>query len=110
MSLQEIWEEVERQTLQEPEHIVDVNASYSFDITGDDGGKYGLVFKDGVAHITEGELADAECAITMNVKNFKKLLQGDLNSTTAFMTGRLKVKGNIGLALKLESILKKYSF
>lgn len=43
-------------------------------------------------------------------KEFQKLLQGDLNSTTAFMTGRLKVKGNIGLALKLESILKKYNF
>ena len=110
MSMEEVWSEIEKQTKEHPEHIEEVNASFSFDITGDDGAAYGLIFNDGNAKIVEGGLDDAECALTMNVKNFKKLLQGDLNSTTAFMTGRLKVKGNIGLALKLESILKKYSF
>lgn len=110
MTVAEVWEEVENQTKTNPEPIEGVNATFSFDITGDDGASYGLKIHDGEAEVIEGGLDDAECALTMNVKNFKKLLQGDLNSTTAFMTGRLKVKGNIGLALKLESILKKYSF
>lgn len=110
MSMVEVWAEIEKQMQEHPERIEGVNATYDFDITGDDGAKYGLAFQDGAAEVMEGGLEDAECALTMNVKNFKKLLQGDLNSTTAFMTGRLKVKGNIGLALKLEGILKKFSF
>ena len=46
----------------------------------------------------------------MSVKDFKKLLDGNLNSAASYMTGKLKIKGNLGLALKLESLLKKYSF
>ena len=110
MTVDEIWGEVERKTQEEPEHIIGVDATYTFEITGDDGATYGLIVKDGTAKVVEGGLDDAECTITLNVKNFKKLLQGDLNATTAFMTGRLKVKGNIGLALKLESVLKQYDF
>lgn len=110
MSMEEVWLEIAKQMEEQPEHIAGVSASYSFDLTGDDGAEYGLNFKEGAAEIIAGGLEDAECALTMNVKNFKKLLQGELNATTAFMTGRIKVKGNIGLALKLEAILKKYSF
>ncbi|MGA9173790.1 MAG: SCP2 sterol-binding domain-containing protein [Thermoactinomyces sp.] len=44
----------------------------------------------------------------MSAEDFKDLLSGNLSGTAAFMTGKLKVKGNIGLALKLENILRQY--
>lgn len=110
MSLELIWEEIDRKANEHPEYLAEMNATYSIEITGDDSGKYGLVFGDNKAEVIPNGIADADCSLTMNVDNFKKLLQGNLNSATAFMTGRLKVKGNIGLALKLESLLKKYSF
>lgn len=110
MSLEEIWEEIDRRINEYPEFIEEMNASYSIHLTGEDSGIYGLKFTDGVAEVIGDGIDGADCSLTMSVDNFKKLLQGNLNSTTAFMTGRLKVKGNIGLALKLESLLKKYSF
>jgi len=108
MPLNDIWEEIEKRANENPELIKDMNASYAFDITGKEGGMYQLAFKDGNAYVQEGS-SDADCTLSLNGKNFRKLLQGNLNATTAFMTGRLKVKGNIGLALKLEELLKKYS-
>lgn len=110
MTMEEIWAEIDQQLIAAPEHIAGVEATYTLDITGDEAAKYGLILKDGESEVVEEGIEDADCLIILNVKNFKKLLQGDLNTTTAFMTGRLKVKGNIGLALKLENILKQYSF
>lgn len=108
MSLREIWDEIEKRANERPELIKDLNASYIFEITGDDAGTYGLIFKNGSATVDASADNSADCTLTMSVKNFKKLLLGNLNSASAFMTGRLKVKGNIGLALKLESLLKKF--
>lgn len=110
MTMEEIWADIDRQLITAPEHIAGVDATYTFDIKDDETAKYGLILKDGKSEVVEDGIDDADCAISLNVKNFKKLLQGDLNTTTAFMTGKLKVKGNIGLALKLEGILKQYAF
>src|SRR5699024_7282256 len=110
MTMEDICAEIDRQLITAPEHIAGIDATYTIDIKDDETVKYGLILKNGKSEIVEGGIEDADCAISLNVKNFKKLLQGDLNSTTAFMTGKLTVKGNIGLALKLESILKQYEF
>lgn len=109
MPLNEIWQEIDRKANEQPTLLKDMNATYSFTITGNDEGTYGLTFSDGIATVIDGGINDADCSLTMSVDNFRKLLQGNLNSATAYMTGRLKVKGNIGLALKLENLLKKYS-
>jgi putative sterol carrier protein len=43
--------------------------------------------------------------MTMNSDVFNKMVNGSLKPTTAFMTGRLKIKGDMGLAMKLEKIM-----
>src|SRR5699024_11860698 len=80
-----------------------------FEIT-DAATTYSLLLDDGAASVQEGAADDAVATLTMNEKNFKKLLLGNLNATTAFMTGRLKVNGSVGYALKLEAMLKKLPF
>jgi len=49
--------------------------------------------------------AAADCVLTADVATFQGLLDGDVNPTSAFMSGRLKVDGDMGLAMKLGSIL-----
>jgi putative sterol carrier protein len=48
---------------------------------------------------------DADCVLTSDVATFQGMLDGDVNPTSAFMSGRLKVDGDMGLAMKLGSIL-----
>jgi putative sterol carrier protein len=49
--------------------------------------------------------ADADCTLTANAETFESLLAGDLDPTGAFMSGRLTVDGDMGLAMRLGSLL-----
>ncbi len=48
---------------------------------------------------------DAEVTLTASATTFKAILDGEQNPTTAFMTGKLKIDGNMGQAMKLASVL-----
>lgn len=109
-TMQEIWDAIEQKLNDEPEPIKGITNTYSFDLSGDEGGLFGLKITNGKAETVMGEMNEADCALSLSVKNFKKMLMGNLNSTTSYMMGKLKVKGSLGLALKLESLLKQYSF
>lgn len=110
MMMKEIWEELSVKFNENPEPLEGSNVTYAFDLSGDDGGEYGLKISAGQAEMLYEGPEPFDCKLKMSAKNFKKLLGGNLNSTTAFMTGRLKVDGKIGYALKLEAIIKKYNF
>lgn len=110
MSLEEVWEQISLRTKEELDAAKGLKASYTFHIKDGEEKSYSLIFNDGKAEVKQGTIEDANCELSMNEANFKRLLTGDLNATSAFMTRRLKLKGNIGDALKLEQILKNYSF
>lgn len=110
MTMNDIWKEIEAKLTAEPGPIEGMTTSYSFDLSGDDGGKFGLFITNGKVETMTGDVGEVDCALAMSVKSFKKLLAGELNSTASYMMGKLKVKGSLGLALKLESLLKEYSF
>ncbi|MFD1926825.1 SCP2 sterol-binding domain-containing protein [Sporosarcina siberiensis] len=110
MEMTAIWNEINSKLNEEPGPIEEIHTSYSFDLSGDDGGLFGLRIADGKAETLIGDPGEVDCALSMSVKDFKKLLAGNLNSTASYMLGKLKVKGNLGHALKLESLLKKYTF
>lgn len=48
---------------------------------------------------------DADVTLTADADTFRAILEGDMNPTMAFMTGKLSVDGNMGLAMKLGSVL-----
>ena len=78
-----------------------MNNSYLFEIDG--AGKWVVAVEDGKVNVTEGE-GEADTTITTNEENFLSITRGELNPTTAYMTGKLKIKGDLGAAMKLQKL------
>jgi len=53
---------------------------------------------------TESE-AEADCTMTASADTFQGILDGEVSPTAAFMSGKLKVDGDMGLAMKLGNVL-----
>ena len=87
-----------------PEVASKINSTYKFIITGDTGGTWVVDLTKPGGAISAGE-GDAKCTITMASNDFVDLMNGKLNPQMAFMSGKLKVAGDMGLALKLGSLL-----
>ena len=78
-----------------------MNNSYVFDVEG--AGTWLVSVDDGRVSVTEGG-GEADCTISATQENFQKMVSGDLNPTTAYMTGKLKIKGDMGAAMKLQKL------
>lgn len=91
----------------DPVHIED-EKDRVFQVNLEEAGTLQIVLKDGRIEIAEGTPYEPEVKLILSDKNFSKLLKDELNTTMAFMTGGLKVEGKIGLALKLQEIVKRY--
>lgn len=89
----------------DPDKIKGMTAIYQFDLSGDDGGVFHVKVADGATELVEGASDSANITITMSADDFASLLDGKLNATSAFMAGKLKVKGDMSLAMKLQSLL-----
>src|ERR671938_82754 len=78
-----------------------MNNSYLFDIDG--AGKWVVDVRDGQVGVQEGG-ESADVTIATSEENFQKIVSGELNPTSAYMTGKLKVKGDMGAAMKLQKL------
>ena len=75
-----------------------------------DFGEPGSVYVDGKSSpntVSDGAGKDADCTITVTLETFEKMVKGELDGTSAFMQGKLRVAGDMGLAMKLGPILAK---
>jgi putative sterol carrier protein len=70
-------------------------------------GTDGVIFVDGtqVPAVITNEREEAETTLTLPTSLFTKMLNGDGGATMAYMTGKLKISGSVGVALKLNSML-----
>jgi putative sterol carrier protein len=75
--------------------------SYLFDIEG--AGQWRVAVNDGKVDVVEGG-EGADVTISANEDNFMKIVRGEQNPTTAYMTGKLKIKGDMGAAMKLQKL------
>jgi putative sterol carrier protein len=78
-----------------------MNNSYLFDIDG--AGKWTVKVDGGKVNVTEGG-EDADAVISASQETFEKIVSGEQNATSAYMTGKLKVKGDMGAAMKLQKL------
>ncbi|MFS0674098.1 SCP2 sterol-binding domain-containing protein [Ornithinibacillus sp. 179-J 7C1 HS] len=86
-----------------------VQAVYQFNFHDDNSTAFQLVLRGEESYAAEGVQEKPDCTLIMVKEDFLAMANGELNGTKAFMSGRLKIKGNMGLALKLQDILATYN-
>jgi putative sterol carrier protein len=79
-----------------------MNNSYVFDIDG--AGTWTVRVAEGAVKVTEGAEEGTDATITTSEETFAKIVAGEQNPTTAYMTGKLKLKGDMGAAMKLQKL------
>lgn len=72
-----------------------------------DFGDAGKIFLDGVANQVSKEDAAADTTIKVKLEDFVAMAQGQLDATAAFMQGKLRVEGDMGVAMQLQSVMAK---
>jgi putative sterol carrier protein len=99
MEAREFFETLESRV--DPSKTAGMNNSYVFDIEGAGSWKVDVV--DGRVTVTEGG-GDADATIHASEETFRAIASGEQNPTTAYMTGKLKVEGDMGAALELQKL------
>ncbi|MBJ7608266.1 MAG: SCP2 sterol-binding domain-containing protein [Candidatus Dormibacteraeota bacterium] len=102
----EVFTEINTRLEANPAKTAGLNAKYAFDLSGDEGGEYHIVLGDGKGEAGRGAPENPNITISMKDTDFVDLATGKLDGTAAFMSGKLKIKGDMGLAMKLQGVLR----
>ncbi len=102
ISVKEIFTKMPEAFNREAATGLDVVIQYN--IEGDEGGDWYVVIKDQTCTIFEGAHDSPTLSLKMTDKNWIALCKGELNAVYAFMSGKLKAKGDIMLAQRLPEL------
>ncbi|HVP77276.1 MAG TPA: SCP2 sterol-binding domain-containing protein [Thermodesulfobacteriota bacterium] len=81
-----------------------LSAVIQFNIEGDEGGDWYATIKDQTCTVSNGVHDNPTLSLRISDKNWVALCKGELNAVMAFMTGKLKAKGDIMLAQRLPKL------
>lgn len=81
-----------------------LNKTLQWNITGDEPGIWAVHIVDGAGHLIPGGVEKPDVTFTTASQDWLAIAEGTLNSMTAFMTGKLKVSGDMTLAMKVPQL------
>jgi len=90
----------------EPARLAGMNASFQFVATGDGGGDWFVKISNNAAEVGSGKVDSPTIVLAAAASDWLALMNGQMNGQTAFITGKLKIQGDMTLAMKLESLFQ----
>ena len=87
-----------------PEKAAGIEAVILFDLSGENGGRFWLKIANGAAEAGEGDQASPQMTVRASADDWAAVVTGQLNPMQAFMTGKLKIQGDMGLAMKMQTL------
>ena len=87
-----------------PEQAGDIEAMIQMDLSGDNGGKWTLLIKDSTLSVTSGAGSNPHMTMFMESDDWLDIANGDANAMALFMQGKIRVTGDIGLAMKMQTM------
>lgn len=89
-----------------PESAEGVSTVLQYHLTGDEGGDWIVTIDNGQCTVVEGVAENPNMTLTANAQDYKDVILGRSNAMQAFMTGKLKLAGDLTLAMKLPNFFK----
>jgi putative sterol carrier protein len=88
----------------QPAKAKGVHARYQWDLSGPQGGQWWIDVNDGKYTMGKGKIENPSVTFVAKDKDWVAVSNGQLGGTWAYLTGRLKIRGDQGLARKLGEI------
>jgi putative sterol carrier protein len=89
-----------------PEKAVGVDAVIQFKFTGAEAGDWNVTIKDGKVDVARGTHPTPKMTLTADSEDYIKIITGELDGMQAFMQGKIKLAGDLNLAMKLMQMFK----
>jgi putative sterol carrier protein len=87
-----------------PEAAAGMNAVIQLELTGEGGGLWHITVADQQVKVAEGQAANPKMTLKMASADYLAMINGDANAMQMFMQGKVKVGGDMSLAMKMQSI------
>ncbi len=90
-----------------PERAKGLKATYQFELSGEGGGNWVMEIANQQCRVREGVADKPDATISLAATDYVALIKGELDPMGAFMRGKLKVKGNMGLIMKVLDLFQR---
>ena len=82
-------------------------ATIQFDLSGESGGQWWIKIADGQANSGQGAVENPNLTLLADAVDYVKIATGKMDPTLAFMQGKVKIKGDTLLAMRLPNLFKR---
>lgn len=89
----------------DPSQVQGLTATYQFHLSGEGGGDWYVRVTDGQPEIVEGTANAPSVTLRASADDWMRIVSGELSGEQAFLSGKLKVEGDMTLAMKLQSLI-----